>query len=163
VLGDEIDRYHNGAMAKTTAALEDTIAAGERLIEAKSLIKHGEWLPWLRDKRGMSARTASRYMRRALHRQIGHVADLNNLAVVEEEGGDAERLALGGDIMTALAEYGVTEQELQEWRALSDVERASPGIVRRVLDDLLVAGQGPTREALNSGIMSALAALAKRG
>lgn len=40
---------------------------GGLLIEAKSLVKHGEWLPWLADV-GIKATTATSYMR--IHREF---------------------------------------------------------------------------------------------
>lgn len=38
---------------------------GRRLIEAKSLLNHGEWLPWLEEKAQFSEATAQRFMRLA--------------------------------------------------------------------------------------------------
>jgi Protein of unknown function (DUF3102) len=62
--------------------LEHAMAAGALLIEAKALLKHGQWLPWLRDHCAMSDRTARLYTRLAKNRaqiegQIGNVADLS--------------------------------------------------------------------------------------
>ena len=36
----------------------DAIDAGHKLIEAKAALKHGAWLPWLRQHCAMSERTA---------------------------------------------------------------------------------------------------------
>jgi hypothetical protein len=64
-------------------SLQHAIAAGELLIEAKAQLKHGEWLPWLRDKCRIPERTARMHMRLAANRalieaQIGDgVADLS--------------------------------------------------------------------------------------
>jgi hypothetical protein len=44
-----------------TAAL----AAGNALIEAKELVRHGEWRDWLKANCSMSTRTAQRYMQMA--------------------------------------------------------------------------------------------------
>ena len=41
---------------------ERALAAGTALIEAKRLIPHGEWQPWLHENCGLSQRTARRYM-----------------------------------------------------------------------------------------------------
>jgi hypothetical protein len=54
-------RARRNALAAATAALE----AGHKLIEAKALVRHGEWSAWLRTHRGLSERTAQRYMRLA--------------------------------------------------------------------------------------------------
>jgi hypothetical protein len=43
-------------------AAEAAIAAGHSLIEAKALVGHGQWLPWLHANCDMSGRSASRYM-----------------------------------------------------------------------------------------------------
>jgi hypothetical protein len=47
--------------AKTVA--QRAIDAGHALIEAKSLVKHGEWLPWLREHCALAERTAQLYMK----------------------------------------------------------------------------------------------------
>ena len=63
VLAIEIRRAHAdvGEAAKTAA--ERAIAAGHALIEAKSLLGHGKWLPWLRDNCALAERTAQLYIR----------------------------------------------------------------------------------------------------
>lgn len=79
VLAAEITIAHEGARAAAKASLASALAAGAKLIEAKALIGHGEWLPWLKANVPFSERTASRYMRLARHRdqiETGHVADL---------------------------------------------------------------------------------------
>lgn len=44
---------------------EAIITIGQRLIEAKAMLKHGEWLPWLAEKVGYSERTAQGFMQLA--------------------------------------------------------------------------------------------------
>ena len=44
---------------------EAIITIGQRLIEAKALLSHGEWLPWLNEKVEFSESTAQRFMRLA--------------------------------------------------------------------------------------------------
>lgn len=41
------------------------LAIGDRLIEAKSMLSHGEWLPWLTEQVEFSESTAQRFMRLA--------------------------------------------------------------------------------------------------
>ena len=41
------------------------LAIGQRLIEAKSLLAHGEWLPWLTEQVEFSERSAQNFMRLA--------------------------------------------------------------------------------------------------
>lgn len=55
-------------------ALQHAIAAGEKLVEAKALVKHGEWLPWLESHFPKSQRTASNCMK--LARKSAEIADL---------------------------------------------------------------------------------------
>ena len=50
------------------SGLEKAIEAGDCLIEAKGLVPHGQWLPWLREHCGLSVRHAQRLMRLAKHR-----------------------------------------------------------------------------------------------
>lgn len=46
-----------------TKAGDAIIAIGERLIEAKALLDHGDWLPWLNEQVEFSERTAQEFMR----------------------------------------------------------------------------------------------------
>ena len=75
-------------MKPSSVALKDSvrhaIEAGSLLLEAKEQLKHGQWLPWLRDHCIMSERTAQLYMRcgvrscETIEKQIGNgVADLS--------------------------------------------------------------------------------------
>src|SRR4051812_38894664 len=65
MLAAEVADAHAGvgsaAVTRATRALE----AGRALIEAKSLLKHGRWLPWLKDNCGLPERTAQLYMKLA--------------------------------------------------------------------------------------------------
>lgn len=49
---------------KQTAG-EAILAIGQRLMEAKAMLPHGEWLPWLSERVEFSERTATRFMRLA--------------------------------------------------------------------------------------------------
>ena len=68
------------------------IGIGQRLIEAKSLLPHGEWLPWLTERVEFSERTARNFMRLArewTNRQaladLGAAKALTLLALPPEE------------------------------------------------------------------------------
>lgn len=41
------------------------LGIGQRLMEAKAMLSHGEWLPWLEDRVDFSVRTANNFMRLA--------------------------------------------------------------------------------------------------
>ena len=63
VLAADIKAAHAGVLdAAKTAAAERAIEAGRALLEAKGLVKHGQWLPWLQQHCGMSERTAQLYV-----------------------------------------------------------------------------------------------------
>ena len=59
-IGAEIRMYVNtGRWITTLCAIE----IGRRLVEAKELLPHGEWLPWLKRETEFSERSAQDYMR----------------------------------------------------------------------------------------------------
>jgi len=64
ILAAQIKTAHQAATIATQSALDHARDAGAKLIEAKTLLDHGQWLPWLREA-GVSARTAQKYMRLA--------------------------------------------------------------------------------------------------
>ncbi|MBB4259971.1 DUF3102 domain-containing protein [Bradyrhizobium sp. CIR3A] len=82
ILAVEVRSEHAGIAQSLARGLRHAITAGELLIEAKALLKHGEWLPWLSAHCELSERTARLYMRLAKNRarieaEIGNVADLS--------------------------------------------------------------------------------------
>lgn len=73
-LAGEIRREVKAAENAWRDAVGHAIRAGELLIEAKSKVEHGGWLPWLRENFPGGETTARNYMRLARDRQ--RVADL---------------------------------------------------------------------------------------
>jgi hypothetical protein len=67
-LAVRIKAEHTAAAASLKDSVRHAIAAGELLIEAKALVPHGQWLPWLADHVSISERTAQLYMRVAKNR-----------------------------------------------------------------------------------------------
>lgn len=60
MIGAEIRMYVDaGRRAGAIIGLE----IGRRLVEAKAMLNHGEWLPWLEKETGFSNSSAARYMR----------------------------------------------------------------------------------------------------
>jgi hypothetical protein len=56
----------------------DIVEVGRRLNESKSMLKHGQWLPWLEREFGWSERTARNYMHVQLEVvKSARLADLN--------------------------------------------------------------------------------------
>ena len=79
--------------------MNHAIVAGELLLDAKDLLKHGQWLPWLAENCAISERTAQLYMRCAKNRaaieaKSATVADLtlNEAAAVLMLSSDVEKL-----------------------------------------------------------------------
>jgi hypothetical protein len=64
ILAAEIKTAHQAAFTAAQTAAERARDTGTRLIEAKALLQHGAWLPWLRET-GVAPRTAQDYMRLA--------------------------------------------------------------------------------------------------
>ncbi len=62
-LAAEIKRAHKGVFDAAKTAAERCIEAGHALLEAKALLKHGEWLPWLKNHCELPERTAQLYMK----------------------------------------------------------------------------------------------------
>jgi hypothetical protein len=76
-LAARIKAEHAQVVSAMKRGVVHAMAAGDLLIEAKALLKHGGWLPWLAEHCAIPARTASHYMRLARGRdKIGNVADL---------------------------------------------------------------------------------------
>jgi len=76
-LATRIRAEHEATAAAMKRGCEHAIRAGELLIEAKRLLEHGEWLPWLAEHCDVPERTARLYMRLAQHKfKIGNVADM---------------------------------------------------------------------------------------
>ena len=74
-LADQANEYHRRAETAAKTAIEYAIEAGKLLIEAKELVRHGGWLPWLEENASFSRTTAANYMRIA-RADVQHVAHL---------------------------------------------------------------------------------------
>lgn len=86
-LADEVRRHHRDVERHARSMLHEAIAAGEALIEAKGLLRHGEFGPWL-TYCGLNQRTAQLYMKLAREKR--------NVAVLEAESIRGALEALGG-------------------------------------------------------------------
>jgi hypothetical protein len=64
---DAMEVAREAAIEQAGTALEHAIAAGGLLLEAKALVKHGEWIPWLEENFPFTRRWASACMRLARH------------------------------------------------------------------------------------------------
>ena len=106
ILASEIRKAHADVQDAAKTAAQRAIDAGHALIEAKALVKHGEWLLWLRKHCALAERTAQLYMKVAnsgLESATVAVLGLNAVAKVL--------------VINLPDPFGDTpEDELQEWR-----------------------------------------------
>src|SRR5215831_4420357 len=63
ILAGEIRKAHADVQDAAKTAAQRAIDAGHALIEAKELVAHGQWLPWLRENCALAERTAQLYMK----------------------------------------------------------------------------------------------------
>jgi len=155
-LAAKIRVEHDGAATAAKRGLEHAIAAGELLVEAKSKLQHGQWLPWLDEHCGMSDRTARAYMRLARNKdrlgEIGSVADLS----------------LRSALYVLSAHLPSDDDENTEWagvmpiyeRARSAVRTAADGIGLGSIEndlELVKAATNAVAEARNVDELAALA------
>jgi hypothetical protein len=82
-LAARIRAEHEACIAGLRRSVEHAITVGKLLVEAKLLLKHGQWLPWLSEHCAMSERTAQLYMRTARHREA-----------IEQEAGEIKSAGL---------------------------------------------------------------------
>jgi hypothetical protein len=61
-LAARIKAEHEACTLAIKRGLQHAVACGRLLIEAKDLLDHGQWLPWLRDHCQVPERSAQRYM-----------------------------------------------------------------------------------------------------
>jgi hypothetical protein len=88
-LAQAANAEHAACAAALRTTLNHAIRAGELLREARALVPHGGWLPWLEANFAGSERTAQNYMRLAARQaelpdaQIRSAADLSLNAALE--------------------------------------------------------------------------------
>jgi len=112
VLAAEIRKAHADVQDAAKTAAERAIDAGHALIEAKALVKHGQWLPWLREHCALAERTAQLYMRIA---KSGNPAEM--IAAIGLEGAAAEIQTFVTPGYSPFAHCD--EQGEQEWQIYS--------------------------------------------
>jgi hypothetical protein len=68
-LAERINDEHQQAEAAAQSAIYHALEAGRLLNEAKGLVPHGQWLPWLQEHCSVTPRSAQIYMK--LARELG--------------------------------------------------------------------------------------------
>lgn len=89
-LAGRIQTEHKNCTAALARGLRHAVTAGLLLLEAKALLKHGEWLPWLKQHCGIPERTARRYMEMAPYAAIEGDSDLAISAKLADFTADAD-------------------------------------------------------------------------
>lgn len=152
------------------------IEIGKRLLEAKSQLSHGEWLPWLREKVDISERRAQDFMRIAReYSKSAEIADLGAskalalLALPESERAEfasGTHLVNGAkksvsemtakELKTAIEERDKARREAEEQKAAAEAAEASRAKMEqdmRQLKGLLDAARDNERE--KAGVLEA--------
>jgi hypothetical protein len=75
----EINRLHGEICDAARTSIEKAIRIGELLTQARSSLKHGEWLPWLKENVGFSRQTADNYWRIFDNRENLKLLNVGNL------------------------------------------------------------------------------------
>lgn len=132
ILAAEIRKAHADVQEAAKTAAERAIEAGHALIEAKELLKHGEWLPWLREHCELPERTAQAYMRLARSGiKSATVADLGlKAALASLSTPRSERSGAAPDEVVSLEGYLADSAPLKDGEirlAIADVKPAPPG------------------------------------
>lgn len=126
LLADETRRHHKAVERYARSMLDEAIIAGEKLIEAKQLLRHGQFGPWL-TYCGLNQRTAQLYMNLAREKR--------NVAVLEADSIREALKALGGrpKRRKPLADwfnksFGVPSPrwQLEAWREAMEAEGRTP-------------------------------------
>ena len=103
------------------------IEIGRRLTEAKEMVNHGEWLPFLEQQTEFSQPTASRFMR--LYKEYG--ADQNSLFGAESKYATLNNLS----ISNALRLLALPEEERESFAAENDLENKSAREVEALIKE----------------------------
>ena len=100
VLAEVANTHHDACVAALRIAADTARQAGEALIEAKSLVAHGEWSGWIKANFRGGMRTAQRYMKVAKNWDsiAGKNDSVSHLSVTQAldllDGGDELERAL---------------------------------------------------------------------
>lgn len=117
------------------------IEIGRRLQEAKDMLSHGEWLPFLENYTEFSQPTASRFMR--LYKEYG--ADQNSLFGAESKYSTLNNLS----ISNALRLIAIPEEEREDFAAANDVEHISAHELDALIEQRLAEEREKTKAAEN--------------
>lgn len=129
------------------------IEIGRRLTEAKEMVNHGEWLPFLEQQTEFSQPTASRFMR--LYKEYG--ADQNSLFGAESKYATLNNLS----ISNALRLLAIPEEERESFAAENDLENKSAREVEALIKEKTALEQ-QLKEAKEGQALALAEAMAER-
>lgn len=129
------------------------IEIGRRLTEAKEMVNHGEWLPFLEQQTDFSQPTASRFMR--LYKEYG--ADQSSLFGAESKYSSLNNLS----ISNALRLLALPEDEREEFAAEHDLENKSTREVEALIREKTALEQ-QLKETKEGQALALAEALAER-
>jgi Protein of unknown function (DUF3102) len=182
ILAGEINAAHAAVKLHTTATIEEAMNAGDRLREAKELVGHGGWLPWLREHcPHVSERTAHNYMRQAkcrsqIESRIRSAADFsqrdalelcaevardearvreNRLQLKAERERRANEEAYRKQVAECEAREILTPAQIQRLRDWSPFEVLTPQQIQR-LYNWYPREEGERRKKLVDGILESI-------
>ena len=129
------------------------IEIGRRLTEAKEMVNHGEWLPFLEQQTEFSQPTASRFMR--LYKEYG--ADQNSLFGAESKYATLNNLS----ISNALRLLAIPEEERESFATENDLENKSAREVEALIREKTALEQ-QLKEAKEGQALALAEAMAER-
>lgn len=122
-------------MAKKTARLNKAKRAADDLITTAYRVQADA----LDIEAGAKRRLADEYDAAQERGEVASVAD-------------GRRSSKAEDLKPTAENIGITHKQIHEARTIRDAEAKEPGIVRRVLDEALEAGEEPTRAKVNKAV-----------
>ncbi len=130
VLAASINAEHDECLAAMRQSLSHALAAGDMLIEAKELVMHGQWLPWLADNCAIPKRSAQLYMRLAKHREL-----------IEEKSADIALLTIQAAVELIDRKPTLAERldDIEAAIVALEAELADASACRKQLDRLTAA------------------------
>jgi hypothetical protein len=148
MLAAQIGEAHDVVGRSVRCAVEAAVEAGNRLNEAKALLPHGQWIPWLRKNvPGLTPRTAQRYMRAAdVAAKNDTVSHSTIKALIAKPRPPVERMARIGDglvlVLTPSTSPGFTHVAVIDFITGDTIGFRRPADVRgpffvQMLDHLL--------------------------
>jgi hypothetical protein len=143
-LAARINAEHRACEAAAVSAVEHAIRAGEMLVEVKSSLKHGEWLPWLEDNFEGTARTAQVYMQ--LHSRRSELTNTQRASHLSIRSALKE-LAPPGDSEEA-DKRAAWERNVKAIRHMMEMDSLLDSEEERAAFERIAANPGPMEEKL---------------